>query len=105
MTLSIPIPELLCESVNHAMCVRACLREPLDRCISVKHAICSLVCKSHSRVESRVAERSSPSRVSSRRSRCQFKSQVKLILYDLDTQSRHDCILLAASEYSLTHRS
>ena len=43
-----------------------------------------LVCKSHiyilsSRVESRVAERSSPSRVSSRRSRGQVKSQVKSI--------------------------
>ena len=49
------------------------------------NAICCFTCYSTdffasrillSRVESRVAERSSPSRVSSRRSRCQVKSQL-----------------------------
>ena len=41
-----------------------------------------------SRVESRVTERSRPSRVSSRRSRCQAKSQVKSIHYNEPSSSR-----------------
>ena len=39
-----------------------------------------------SRVESRVAERSSPNRVSSRRSRFQVKSQVKSSQVNVDAQ-------------------